>query len=179
MKSRFFLFAAVALMTASLAPNGFAQEVPGEQMPLTDASAYPNRPTPPTIQEYFEHHPEVAGALSRNPAMLYDGQFLKTHPDVARYFHEHPEATAQAKRNPDAVLDRMMNHSHGRITNLQDYLKNHPDLAQQLRDRPALLDDPQFARAHPDLARYVRDHPEERDELKQNPDRFIHQDLHG
>jgi 2-oxo-4-hydroxy-4-carboxy--5-ureidoimidazoline (OHCU) decarboxylase len=172
------LFAA-ALAAAVLMPPAFAQEAPGGQMPLTDATAYPHRPTPPTIQEYFEHHPEVADALRRSPSMLYDPEFLKTHPDVQRYFRDHPEATAEAKRNPASTLDRMMNHSHGKITNLQDYLGNHPDIAQQLRKRPALIDDPDFERAHPDLGRYAKEHPEECQELKQNPDRFIHEDFKG
>src|SRR5690242_12729795 len=165
-------------MTAALLTSpACAQEAPGGQMPLTDATAYPHRPSPPTIQEYFEHHPEVAGALRRNPSMLYDPEFLKTHQDVARYFDQHPEATAEAKKNPASVLDRMMNHDETHITNLHDYLRDHPDIAQQLRKRPALLRDPEFARLHPELGQYAKDHPEECDELRQNPDRFIHKDL--
>lgn len=148
-------------------------------MPLTDATAYPHRPSPPTIQQYFEHHPEVAGALSRNPGMLYDRTFLKTHPDIERYFRNHPGAIENAKRNPASVLSRMMNHSAGHITNLQDYLHDHPEIAQQLRQNPALMEDRNFQREHPDLARYAKEHPEECQELKKNPDRFIHKDLSG
>jgi hypothetical protein len=53
------------------------------------------------------------------------------------------------------------------------YLDEHPEVARQLGQNPALVDNPQFRANHPGLDSYLAAHPYVRTELQQHPDRFM------
>jgi phage-related protein len=55
------------------------------------------------------------------------------------------------------------------LANFDQFLDNHPELAQQIRNNPSLVNNEEFVENHPDLQRYLQDHPELREDLQQNP----------
>jgi hypothetical protein len=65
-------------------------------------------------------------------------------------------SAAMAQNNPVANFD-------------QDYLNEHPQVAQQLSANPNLAADPQFMQSHPGLQRYLADHPGMRKYLADHP----------
>jgi hypothetical protein len=56
------------------------------------------------------------------------------------------------------------------------FLDSHPELAEQVRKDPSLLDNRQFVHDHPALEAYLQNHPGVRDEIRQNPNAFMHQE---
>jgi hypothetical protein len=53
------------------------------------------------------------------------------------------------------------------------YLREHPDVAQQLAANPALVDNGEFMESHPGLREYLAAHPTIKADLKQHPYRFM------
>ena len=59
------------------------------------------------------------------------------------------------------------------LAGFDQFLDNHPELAEQLRKDPSLAKNEEFVENHPDLQRYLQDHPELREEFKENPRVFM------
>jgi hypothetical protein len=53
------------------------------------------------------------------------------------------------------------------------FLDSHPEVAEQVRKNPSLLDDRQFVEKHPALKTYLQNHPGVRSDIRQNPGAFV------
>jgi hypothetical protein len=62
------------------------------------------------------------------------------------------------------------------VAEFNQFLDSHPEIAEQVRKDPSLVDNRNFVHNHPALQDYLRDHPGVRDELRQNPYAFLRQD---
>jgi len=63
--------------------------------------------------------------------------------------------------------------SRQELSNFDHFLNNHERIARDLRSNPNLVNDPAYIRSHPDLKEFLRTHHGVRDELRQNPGRFL------
>ena len=161
--------------------TSFAQD-PHGHLPLTDADLYPpDAPQDLTMQEYLSQHHELVDSIRKEPTILNDPEFLKMQPRIVLFLKDHPDIAAAVKKNPATFLqnadDTEPKLERGQNPDLDDYFSHHPEVAQRLRENPRLIDDPQFATAHPTLKIYLIDHPAAREEIKANPNRYIHKDL--
>ena len=52
----------------------------------------------------------------------------------------------------------------------------HPEIAEQLKRDPSLVNDQKFAADHPALQQFLADHPEVREQYKENPNAFMRQE---
>src|SRR5215469_12424527 len=59
------------------------------------------------------------------------------------------------------------------VSNFDRFLDDHPDIAQQLQTKPALVNDAGYLRSQPDLQDYLNSHPRIRAELQENPNYFM------
>jgi hypothetical protein len=66
----------------------------------------------------------------------------------------------------------------GELARFDRFLDSHPEIAQQLRQNPSLVNDPQFVKDHASLQTYLQQHPETRDALKDNPNAFTRAENH-
>jgi len=55
-------------------------------------------------------------------------------------------------------------------------MDHHPEIAEQLRKDPSLVNNKQFVQSHPDLQQFLADHPGVREEYKENPNAFMNQE---
>lgn len=62
------------------------------------------------------------------------------------------------------------------LANFDEFLDSHREIAEQVRKDPSLLDNQQYLKDHPDLQRYLWNHPGVREEVKENPNVFMHQE---
>ena len=62
------------------------------------------------------------------------------------------------------------------LANFDQFLDSHRETAEQLRKDPSLVNNEQFVKSHPDLQAYLQQHPEVREEVKENPNAFMHQE---
>ncbi|MGH7933836.1 MAG: hypothetical protein ACREQN_11820 [Candidatus Binataceae bacterium] len=56
------------------------------------------------------------------------------------------------------------------------YLDGHPDVAQQLRQNPKLINDPHYLKTHPSLRDYLHKHPNVAQAYRSHPERFMHRE---
>jgi len=56
------------------------------------------------------------------------------------------------------------------------FMDGHPEIAEQLRKNPSLVQDKDFVANHPDLQQYLRQNPGVREEIQENPNAFMHQE---
>src|SRR5579863_1997025 len=75
-----------------------------------------------------------------------------------------------------APEDRDDNVTRRQLAAFDSFLDSHPEVAEQLRKDPSLVNNQEFVEKHGDLQQYLQQHPEVREELSQNPNAFMHQE---
>jgi hypothetical protein len=81
---------------------------------------------------------------------------------------------AQAQNS--AAQDKAVQDSNVTRRNLAEFdrfLDSHPEVAEQVRKDPSLLDNRQFVHNHPALEAYLQNHSEVRADIRQNPTAFM------
>jgi hypothetical protein len=61
----------------------------------------------------------------------------------------------------------------GEVKRFDQYLDRHPEVAEQLRKNPSLINNEDYKERHPELREWLKNHPEAREELKENPRAFM------
>jgi hypothetical protein len=59
------------------------------------------------------------------------------------------------------------------LASLDNFLDNHPEIAEQLRKNPTLGDNREFLQNHPALQQFLQQHPGIRDQFSQDPRTFM------
>ena len=72
--------------------------------------------------------------------------------------------------------DRDDNVTRRQLASFDNFLDTHPEVAEQLRKDPSLVNNQEFVEKHAALQEYLQQHPEVREELSQNPSGFMHQE---
>src|SRR5690242_2299255 len=84
-------------------------------------------------------------------------------------------APARAQ-SPTVPTDRDADLTRQQLAAFDQFLDNHPEIADQLRKDPSLVNNEEFVENHADLQRYLQEHPEVREDLSQNPNAVMHQE---
>ena len=74
-------------------------------------------------------------------------------------------------QDADANRDRV---SHGDLVVFDHFLDRHPEIAEQLRKNPSLVDNRQFVQSHPALQNFLQDHSQLRGAISSNPSAFMY-----
>jgi len=140
------------------------------------------------MDRFMDSHPEIAEQLRRDPSLVNDQKFVKNHPELQEFLAEHPGVREEYKENPNAFMhreerfdrreDQMRDRdvTRGELANMDRFMDSHPEIAQQLRRDPSLVNDKKFVDNHPDLQQFLAEHPGVREEYKENPNAFMHQE---
>src|SRR5258706_11938169 len=56
------------------------------------------------------------------------------------------------------------------------FMDSHPEIAEQLRKNPVLINNKDFLEKHPALQEFLQTHPEVREEFRENPNAFMHRE---
>jgi len=85
-------------------------------------------------------------------------------------------ASAQSQRgqNDRAVQDG--DTTRQELARFDQFLDDHPEIAEQVRKDPSLVNDAEYEKNHPALQTYLEDHPTIREEVKENPNAFMRQE---
>jgi hypothetical protein len=167
---------------------------------LGSAAMAQNSPVANFNYGYLNGHPEIAQQLAGNPALVDNSQFMGNHPGLREYFATHPEVRSEIRHHPYRFMsaEDRVNNWQGRywpsnwtgnyhpyptggwnsFNNASwrfdhGYLSQHPEVAQQLSENPALIDNPNFRANHPGLDEYLENHPQVRTDLRQHPYMFM------
>lgn len=152
------------------------------------------------FDEFLDGHRELADQLRRDPKLVDDEQFVRSHPELDDYLRDHPQLRDTLRSDPDALSprdardndfaarnddsdrnrdqdrDRDQDRNRDAVARFDQFLDGHPEIAEQLRKDPSLVDNRDFEKNHPALADYLRDHPEISNDIRSNPNAFMRQE---
>ena len=77
-------------------------------------------------------------------------------------------------RREDQTRDRDL--TRGELANMDRFLDGHPEIAEQLRKNPSLVNDKTFVANHAALQQFLAEHPGVREEYKEHPSAFMNQE---
>ena len=146
-----------------------------------------------SMDRFMDSHPEIAEQLRKDPSLINNREFVENHPALQQYLQSHPEVREEFKENPNAFMrqenryerhegdDRDRGRRDGDTTrrelaNRDRFMDGHPEIAEQLRKNPSLVNNREFVENHPALQEYLQSHPEVREEFKENPNAFMRQE---
>jgi hypothetical protein len=150
-----------------------------------------DNPTPQQLAafgQFLDNHPEIAEQLQKNPALINDKKFVEDHPALKDFMLGHPELRAEFEQNPTGFMrdeDRYQHSQNGwqngqgqrvryeELFNMDVFLNGHPEIADQLKKNPSLLDNQQFIAAHPALQQFLSEHAHLRQAADINPQRLL------
>lgn len=140
------------------------------------------------LETFLNAHPRVREEFAENPTYFmhredrFEGSQMDRDRYVAGNIGQNAGAgqnggatgntgananTGQYPRNPNSDL------TNGEVTNFDGFLDSHPEVARQLEDNPALINDPNYLKANPQLQDYLSQHPGVREEVTETPSYFM------
>jgi hypothetical protein len=140
------------------------------------------------MDHFLDHHPEIAEQLRRDPSLIDNQRFvadhselqeyLQTHPSVRKEFDEDPNAFMHAENRYDRREEERGHYNYGitreEVGSMDHFLDSHPEIAEQLRKDPSLIDNRRFVADHPTLQEYLQSHPRVSAEFHEHPNVFMH-----
>src|SRR5580700_334659 len=168
-------------------PNGFM----GQEQRFDQREINPNRNAMRwqmgNLDQFLDSHPEIAEQLRKDPSLVNNKEFVEKHPALQTYLQQHPGVHEEFSENPDAFMRREqrfdrqedgMDHdaTRGQLASADRFFDTHPEIAEQLRKDPSLVNNKEFVKNHPDLQTYLQRHPGVNQELSENPNAFMHQE---
>ncbi len=142
------------------------------------------------MDRFMDSHPEVAEQLRKNPSLVNNKEFVENHPALQQFLAEHPGVREEYKENPNAFMhqeqrfdrreDRGRDNDVTRreLANMDHFMDSHPEVAEQLRKNPSLVNNKEFVGNHPALQQFLAEHPGVREEYKENPNAFMNREEH-
>jgi hypothetical protein len=135
--------------------------------------------------QFLNQHPEIAEQLRKDPRLIDDKQFVDNHPALQQFLADHPGVRDQFREHPVAFMqdaerfdrredrDRGLDITRTELANMDRFMDSHPEIAEQLRKDPSLVDNKRFVDSHPALQQFLADHPGVREEFKEHPEAFM------
>ncbi len=173
--------------------------VPPQPMPRPDDDDITRRQVA-DMDRFLDSHPEIAEQLRKDPSLIDNREFVQNHPSLQEYLDKHPGVRESFSQNPNAFMhreeryDRQDDRFKGdndrrddrrggdnditrrQVTDMDRFLDSHPEIAEQLRKDPSLIDNREFVQNHPSLQEYLQKHPGVRESFDQNPNAFMHRE---
>src|SRR5258706_178153 len=140
------------------------------------------------MDRFMDGHPEIAEQLRRDPSLVNNKEFVENHPALQQFLAEHPGVREEYKENPNAFMSREQRFdrredqardrdvTRGELANMDRFMDSHPEIAEQLRKNPSLVNNKEFVENHPALQQFLAEHPGVREEYKENPNAFMHRE---
>jgi hypothetical protein len=134
------------------------------------------------MDHFFDRHPEIAEQLQKDPSLIDNRKFVENHPALKDFLADHPELRTAFDKNPNAFMHRDERFDGGvdptrpQLASLDRFLDDHPEIAEQLRKDPSLVDNKKFVADHPALQAYLQQHSDLRQEIDAHPDAFMRQE---
>ncbi len=140
------------------------------------------------MDRFMDSHPEIAEQLRKDPSLVDNRQFVENHPALQRFLADHPGVREEYKENPNAFMRREERYdrredqrgdrdvTRRELANMDRFMDSHPEIAERLSKDPSLVNDKKFVQNHPALQQFLADHPGVREEYKENPNAFMHQE---
>ena len=140
------------------------------------------------FHDFLDTHREIADQVRRDPSLLGNRDFVENHPELRTYLEDHPGVRDQIRNNANAFMQEEDRFNHPdqfnrpdernreEVARFHEFLEGHPEIAEQVRKDPSLMDKRNFVEDHPALKTYLQDHPGVRDDIRQDRYAFMQQE---
>lgn len=133
------------------------------------------------LDNFMDSHPEIAEQLKKNPALVNDKKFVESHPALKGFLAADPGVREEMRENPNGFMAReqqfdLTDANSRELANMDRFMDSHPEIAEQLRKNPALVNDKKFVENHKALKTFLASHPYAAQEYKENPSAFMQQE---
>ncbi|MGC1461633.1 MAG: hypothetical protein WA802_05490 [Terracidiphilus sp.] len=129
----------------------------------------------PALQTYFQDNPGVRDQIRQNPTsfMRQEDAF-----DRDSNMRDRDRDAGAVRDNDRRNVANGADRSNDRrdVASFDRFLDSHREIAEQVRKDPSLLDNRDFVQTHPALRSYLQDSPGVRDQIRQNPNAFMHEE---
>ncbi len=139
------------------------------------------------MDHFLDHHPEIAEQLRKDPSLIDNPRFIEDHPALQEYLQMHPSVRKEFDQNPNAFMHAEERYDRSReeaghynygitreeLASMDNFLDKHPEIAEQLRKDPSLIDNKRFVADHPELQEYLQSHPRVSAEFREHPNVFM------
>jgi hypothetical protein len=134
------------------------------------------------MDHFLDEHPEIAQQLRKDPSLIDNRRWVSDHPALQEYLQNHPQISATFRTNPNLFMrdeeryDRETsdrNISRRDVVEMDRFLDAHPEIAEQLRKDPSLIDNKQWVANHPALQEYLKTHIDVSASFRAHPDAFM------
>jgi hypothetical protein len=147
-----------------------------------------NRQELARFNQFLDSHRETAEQLRKDPSLVDNQEFIKSHPALQTYLQDHPELREQIKSNPNAFMQQEARYnryenredgmsrdavSHRQAASFGEFLGGHSEISQRLSEDPSLVKNQEYMENHPELQQYLSSHPDVKQELMANPQSFV------
>ena len=133
----------------------------------------------PALQEFLQSHPGVREEVNENP-----NAFMRREERFDRREDDRDDHRIAGDRDRNLAGDRDDRRSiagdrdvtREELATTDRFLDTHPEIAEQLRKDPSLVNNKEFVENHPALQEFLQTHPEVREEFRENPNGFMRQE---
>src|SRR5579863_10522922 len=146
------------------------------------------------FDQFLDSHRDTADQLRKEPDLVLNDEYLKSHPELQDYLSQHPTVRDQMRKDPNEFMtaeaaleqrgdndangdrDRDRNGDRRDVASFDRFLDSHRETADQLRKQPDLVLNAEFQKSHPELQEYLQQHPAVRDQIDKDPNAFMAQE---
>jgi len=140
------------------------------------------------MDEFLDAHPEIAESLRRDPSLINNQQFIQGHPALQDFLQQHSGIREEFTENPQAFMRREerfdrredrgafggdSDTTRGELARMDQFMDSHPEISEQLRRDPSLINNKEFVDKHPALQEFLQQHSGIREEFRENPQAFM------
>ncbi len=167
-----------------------------QNAPMQDRPGDVNRDELAAFHQFLDTHPEIGEQVRKNPSLLDDRGFVTNHSALDTFLRDHPGINDRVRNDAVAFMreedqfgrgDQGPGNDRGQGYRPDDrqrdeaaafhqFLDDHRDLADRVRQDPSLLNNQQFLQDHEDLRIFLRDHPGVSDQIRNNAVAFMQQE---
>jgi len=115
--------------------------------------------------EFLSEHANIEARLCENPSLISNEAFQKNHPQLTEFLAQHPALQADLAGQPRWFIHRELVRksanpiSADQIAEFDRFLDQHPDVEKQLAQHPQQLRHSDFLKNHAELREYIKQHP--------------------
>jgi phage-related protein len=136
------------------------------------------------FDHYLDSHRETAEQLRKDPSLVNNDEFVKSHPSLQSYLQQHPGVRSAIKQDPNAFMQQEARYDQNEYRarssegdephrHFGEFLGGHSSINEQLSKDPSLVKNDEYMQSHPELKDYLNQHPDVRQGLMQNPETFV------
>ena len=128
----------------------------------------------PDLRDYLRDHPRVREEIKARPdAFMRREERFDRREDERRGEDRDRQPDGGYNRRDD---DRDRDIRRQELVRFDQFLDNHREVDDRLRQDPSLVDNREFVSSHPELQAYLQDHPRISEDIKADPNAFMHRE---